>query len=289
MPNGFEEMDNWTNEQVMLFKEPEISETITAELAIDALELQNVRNVGTIVAQGDSWFDYLPGTDIIDCLKRHYRYDISKHAKAGDTLENMIYGTDINRHFERISPPIDVILRRLGQLKPKVFLFSGGGNDVAGEEFESYLNHNNSGLPVLREQFVNNMINTVFRTCFEDLISRVAEVSRDTHIVVHGYGRTVPTGQGVNFLFFTFAGPWLRPALAKKGIFDPLAQREAVFTLIDRFNDMLQTLDQNYSQFHYVDLRDMLDPDNDWVDELHLRNSAYARVAERIHQQIQSL
>lgn len=47
-----------------------------------------------IVAEGDSWFDYFPGTDFIDCLRKHHGYYLEKnYAKAGDTLENMIYGT----------------------------------------------------------------------------------------------------------------------------------------------------------------------------------------------------
>ncbi len=39
---------------------------------------------GKIIAQGDSWFDYLPGKDIIDCLKKIYGYDISNYATAAD-------------------------------------------------------------------------------------------------------------------------------------------------------------------------------------------------------------
>jgi len=242
----------------------------------------------TIVAEGDSWFDYLPGTDIIDCLRYYHDYLIYNHAKAGDTLENMIYGTDINGRFERVSPTIDKALRQIERLKPKVFLFSGGGNDVAGEEFDSYLNHKDSGLPALRAQFMDHVINEVFRKYFEDLIAKVAEASPETHIVIHGYGHTIPTGEGVDFLFFTFAGPWMRPALARKGIIDPAEQRNIVFALVDKYNEMLKDLAQHHPKFRYIDLRDMLDPDRDWVNELHLRNSAFARVAQKIHDVIQA-
>lgn len=286
MSDQFSEMDNWTSEQVSLFKEQAKNKE---QEKIRTLALEDKAVPGTLIAEGDSWFDYLPGTDLIDCLRNYHDYAIDNYAKAGDTLENMIYGTGINKRFERVSPTIDKVLRRLGELKPKVFLFSGGGNDVAGEEFESYLNHKSSGLPVVREQFVNNMINNVFRKYFEDLIDKVAVVSPQTHIVVHGYGRTAPTGEGVDVFFFTFAGPWLKPALAKKGIFDFAEQRNAVFTLIDKYNEMLRELAHHRRNFHYVDLRDMLDPDRDWANELHLHNSAFARVAKRIHEVIQAL
>jgi hypothetical protein len=52
---------------------------------------------------------------------------------------------------------------------------------------------------------------------------------------------------------------------------------------------MLKDLGKIYPKFRYVDLRPMLDPDKDWSNELHLRNSAFARVAERFHQEIKSL
>ena len=288
MPDQFSEMDNWTSEQVSLFKEQAKNKELENRTT-RTFELETVAGPGTIVAEGDSWFDYLPGTDLIDCLRNHHDYVIDNYAKAGDTLENMIYGTNINTRFERLSPTIDRVLRQLGKLKPKVFLFSGGGNDVAGEELESYLNHKNSGLPVLREQFAHNIINVVFRKYFEDLISRVAAMSPDTRILVHGYGHTAPTGTGVDLLFFSFAGPWMRPALAKKGILDLAEQRNAVFTLIDKYNEMLEELARHHLNFHYIDLRDMLDPDRDWANELHLRNSAYARIAQRIHDLIQTL
>lgn len=288
MPSEFAEMDNWISEEVALFKEQGKNKEKQLQIRTFALEAKVAPE--TLVAEGDSWFDYLPGTDIIDCLRNHHGYIIENYAKRGDTLENMIYGTDINKRFERVNRTIDKVLRKLGELKPKVFLFSGGGNDVAGEEFESYLNHGDSGLPILREQFIDNMINNVFRKYFEDLIHKVSAVSQETHIVVHGYGRTAPTGEGVDFLGFSFAGPWLKPALAKKGIFDAIKQREAVFTLINEYNKMLKELAvKHHQRFHYIDLRNMLDPDSDWVNELHLRNSAYARVAQRIHETIQSL
>ncbi len=287
MPNRFSKMDRWSSEQVAQFKEAGQFQQLEQARALAPAAA--VPGMGIIVAEGDSWFDYLPGTDVIDCLRIHQGYVIENFAKAGDTLENMIYGTGINRQFQRVSPTIEIVLRRIGAVQPKVFLFSGGGNDVAGDEFESYLNHKASTLPALREPYVTDMLTVVFQKYFEDLIAKVAAASPATHILAHGYGHTVPTGRAVDFLFLTFVGPWLRPALARKGIFDPIEQRAAVFALIDRFNVMLAALDQQHPNFHHIDLRDMLNPATDWANELHLRNSAFARVAQRIHEKIQTL
>jgi len=283
MGKTFKQMDAWSNEKVAEFKEHGRRRPVRMVRTIRAAAPVQ------LVAEGDSWFDYLPGTDIIDCLRNHHDYEIDKYAHAGDTLENMIYGTGINRKFQRTPPSIDVVLRRLAEVKPKVFLFSGGGNDVAGDEFESYLNHKLSGLTVLRKDFLGQMINVIFRKYYEDLIQKVAAVSPDTYIVTHGYGHTAPTGEGVDFLVFTFAGPWLRPALARKGVFDSVEMRKTVFAVLDAFNDLLADVAAKNAKFRYVDLRKMLDADNDWANELHLRNSAYARVADRIHKEIQLL
>lgn len=70
---------------------------------------------------------------------------------------------------------------------------------------------------------------------------------------------------------------------------DGAAGRSAVLHVIDRYNEMLAGLATDHSQFHHVDLRPMLDPDYDWSNELHLRNSAYARAADQIHQVISKL
>lgn len=288
MANDYAYMDKWTSEQVADFKE-EAREAEVPVSDVESLGLESFTKAQKIVAEGDSWFDYLPGTDLIDCLRSHHSYSIKNFAKAGDTLENMIYGTEIDRHFERISPTIERVLKKLKVLQPRIFLFSGGGNDIAGDEFESFLNHKNSGLPSLREEYADTMINTVFRKYFEDLIDKVKAVSPETNIVTHGYGHTLPTGKGVDFLIFSFAGPWLRPALARKGIFNWDEQRETVAHMIDAYNEMLIQLASAKDRFFHIDLRTEIDPENDWINELHLKNSAYARAADRIHRVINDL
>lgn len=45
-----------------------------------------------LLAQGDSWFDYPPGTDIIDCLHSNHGHQITNIAVAGSTLNDVAYG-----------------------------------------------------------------------------------------------------------------------------------------------------------------------------------------------------
>jgi hypothetical protein len=287
----FLEMDGWTSKEVSEFKE-----NGRFHRAESSLERNANAAVGQIIAEGDSWFDYAPaGVDLIACLESFHGYKIDNYGKGGDTLENMIFGTRIERDenkdggYKPVEKSIAKILKRIEEVKPKVFLFSGGGNDVAGEEFESYLNHNDSGLEPMREQYFDQIVNVVFRKYFEHLIGEVQKASPDTYIITHGYGHTLPTGKGVGILGFNFAGPWLAPAFAKKRIFDSSQRKDIVFKAIDKYNEMLFGLAKDFPKFRYIDLRGMIDPSTDWVNELHLHNSAFARVAECIHNEILSL
>src|SRR3954453_11811089 len=88
-----------------------------------------------LVAEGDSWFDYAPGIDILDHLTK-LGHAIAKVAKAGDSLENMVFGTEYDSNFSRRPNPLDHTIRLMNDEGAKILLFSGGGNDVAGDELE---------------------------------------------------------------------------------------------------------------------------------------------------------
>lgn len=282
-------MDTWSDKEVLKFKEEGVEQQESSGGSAQ-LVARGLFGRPQVVAEGDSWFDYTPGTDLIDCLRRYHGYSIKNYANAGDTLENMIYGTKFNKEsFEPTESTIYKVLRKIEEIRPKVFLFSGGGNDIAGDVFGSYLNHSGTALPVLRDRYLDYIINVFFKKCCEDLIKKVSDISPETHIVMHGYAHTLPTGKGVSLFGFSFAGPWLRPALISKRIFDESVQKETVAVIINAYNEMLRGLDQSNPNFHYVDLRPIIDPENDWVNELHLKNSAYARAANKINEVIKGI
>lgn len=278
-------LDNFTQEDVSNFKEISRLKALESNDEYTMPGLESIQK--EIIAEGDSWFDYLPGTDLIDCLRNIFNCNIECFAKAGDTLENMSYGTDINRDYTRDIPQFYRVLNRIRQKQPEVFLFSGGGNDIAGDEFISYLNHKLSNPHnTFRSSYAQSVIDNVFKGCFDYIISEVNKVSPKTRIIAHGYGHTLPTGIGVGLLRFNFAGPWLKPALVKKAILDPAEQNSIVTNIIDMYNDMLAGLDKSHPNFTYVDLRPIINPTTDWANELHLKNSAYARAAEMIYKVI---
>jgi hypothetical protein len=239
-----------------------------------------------IVAEGDSWFDYALGRDVLHQLKREHGWKIVRVSDGGDTLENMVYGTDIDRKsFRRKAPSWWETREQLQRHRPKVFLFSGGGNDFAGPELESLLNHANArGLSELRTDVVDYLFNTVSRQAFLDLFDSVWAASPSTTVVIHGYGYPIPDGRAARVLGFG-AGPWLRPALAKKGHTDPTRTSELMREIVDRFNDMLEALANGRERVRYIDLRDMIKP-SDWENELHLSDAGFAKVAARFHSEI---
>jgi lysophospholipase L1-like esterase len=268
-------LDDLTPEEVEAFK----------SLAINSKFL-SFNTFGYTVAEGDSWFDFLPGTDIIDCLRARHKYQIQNFAKAGDTLENMILGNVVDSDGHGLPANIQRALKVIQDVKPNVFLFSGGGNDVAGDDFVTYLNHHNFDPDnPLRVDFVDYMFNTVFQKYLEKMLDMVKLAHADTKIVMHGYGYPIPTGKGVGFFGFNFVGPWLLPGLLRKKI--PESKRRTIIkALIDQYNDMLKRLSEKHAgRFIYVDLRQII-TDTDWRDELHLKNSAYARVSDEIHRVI---
>lgn len=234
-----------------------------------------------IVAQGDSWFDYLPGNDIIKALKGR-GLAIKNYGTGGDTLENMLFGTAYKgRTWERRPAEFLKVLESVESIQPKFFLFSGGGNDIAGDELAPYLNHAslNPENP-LREEHLDFMFSKVFRASYEFMIKSVTKAKPDIEIIVHGYGHAIPTGEGVfGFGSWHFIGPWLRPSLTAKGILNPSAQVGIIRRMIDVFNEMLKDLASVYSNVHYVDLRGLIKP-RDWVNELHLDSAGYEKVAD---------
>jgi lysophospholipase L1-like esterase len=252
------------------------------------------RGLATLVAEGDSWFDYL-GSDILNQLER-LGYDIESVARRGDTVENMAYGEG---QLRRLASVLDRLLR--DQRVPRAVLLSGGGNDIAGAEFAQLLNHQASPSPGPNEDIVRGVIDVRARDSYVTIISAVTELcrrqlGRPVPILVHGYDRPRPDGRGFLGGFAFLPGPWLRPGFHAKGYADEELNTATIGALIDRFNAMLQRLVAlpGYEHVHYVDLRDALrntKPDyrKDWANELHPTGTGFRTVADRFARRLASL
>lgn len=248
---------------------------------------------GDLIAEGDSWFDY-PLFDVLEMLEDD-GWKIESAAHKGDNLEDMAHDeTQLDRLARAFSK-----FRQHG-VQPKAILLSGGGNDIAGDEFPVLLNHANSGLPTLNDQVVAGLIDTRLRHALASLLGTLATFSKNFFgsakpILVHGYGYPVPDGRGYLGGAWILPGPWLEPGFRRKGHFgrSPAQQAQALQAnarelraLIDRYNAMVKSLASSLSGVHYVDLRGLLTSDpakaykKDWNDELHPTRAGFRRVAD---------
>ena len=258
---------------------------------IDQSTPANIR----IVAEGDSWFDYPLLDDILDHLCR-MDYAVIKESKAGNTLEEIVFGCDysIDKRTERATfhgrPAMAATLASIRKYKPRFVLFSAGGNDIMGEEIRQFLNHAaTQPNALLREDSFEDALTNCLQPGIETFIRRVLETDPTVDILMDGYAVPFPTGRQFQLAGIGLSGPWLLPNFARKGITRFQDQRQILEHLVKRFNEMLASLAQKYEQFHYLDLRSMFRDPSDWRDEIHLIPKNFGKVAEVYHQKMQEL
>lgn len=244
------------------------------------------KTAGVLVAEGDSWFDY-PMQDVLQVLEDDYLYDVESVAHKGDCVEDMAYSAG---QFEELARRLEKLLGN-GKV-PRAILLSGGGNDIAGDEFAILLNHAASSLPPLNESIVSGVVDIRLKDAYVSILSGLTTITknylgRPLPIVVHGYDHPVPDGRGFMGGWWALPGPWLKPGFAKKGHLDQTANTKLVAGLIDRFNTMLQSVTSlpTFAHVHYLDLRQTLRNDasykKDWANELHPSKSGFDLVTKK--------
>lgn len=246
-----------------------------------------------LVAEGDSWFDY-PWNDVLTCLEDHHNYDVTSLAHKGDTAEDMAYS---GGQLAKLVRGIDKLIVR-GET-PRAILLSGGGNDVAGDEFAQLLNHRASASRGLNESVVAGVIDRRIRDCYTAIIAAVTAIceerlGRRVPIIVHGYGYAVPDGRGFLGGWWFLPGPWLKPGFDQKGYSDGIEMQAIVDVLIDRFNEMQKRLiaSQGFEHVRHVDVREVLprvDHVTWWDNELHPTVKGFRAVADAFAKVLESV
>lgn len=244
-------------------------------------------SAGTLIAEGDSWFHY-PGNDIVDALADDYGYEVESVAHRGDRLEDMAYS---RQQFDRFIRTVEKLARR-GDV-PRAVLLSGGGNDIAGDEFELLLDHALSPRPGLNEEVVGGIIDRRLHHAYVTLLTAITllcerRFGRKIPVLLHGYAHAIPDGRGYKGGWGPLPGPWLRPGFRRKGFpDDPLDKRSAVVKkLIDRFNRMLIDTAglEGFDHVRYLDLRPHLPSGADWeawwANELHPTRKGFDAVTK---------
>lgn len=232
-----------------------------------------------LLGDGDSWFDYpLPNpvhaTDVLEALRTTGTPAplILKLAHYGDATTTLLGVTQRNRLIAQLQDPangpVDAIL------------FSGGGNDVVGDQFRFWLNDASAarsdparGINVQRLGYIFGVVESAYL----DLIRIRDEFAPHAPIFVHAYDFALPTGISACRL----AGPWLRPSLVDRGWPDFAPGSLIVKTILVRFHAMLQRLASDpVHDMVLVETQGTLAP-GDWANELHPTGAGFEKIGAR--------
>lgn len=255
--------------------------------------LTETQTAGVLVAEGDSWFDY-PFNDILSELEDRHGYDVEAVAHKGDPVESMAYGDGQLEAFARL---VEKVIARGTPLK--AVLLSGGGNDIAGDEFGMLLDHARSAAPGLNNEVVSGVIGRRVRNAYIMILQKITDVctgklGAPVPILVHGYDYAVPDGRGFMGGWGPLPGPWLEPGFRAKGYKELRERVEMMADIIDRFNAMLKGVAAIFPHVYYVDLRKTL-PNKPgeykdwWANELHPTEPGFRRVAAKFDDRLRRL
>jgi hypothetical protein len=230
-----------------------------------------------MVADGDSWYDYpLPPivcTDVIDSLASMGKLTprILKLAHYGDATTALLGVTKRDRLTTALSDPangpVDAIL------------FSGGGNDLVGDQFRFWIN-NAGDVDSLVANAVNDaLLDDIFGVvegAYVDLIGIRDALAKDAVLLFHAYDFAIPTGIGA----CPFVGPWLLPSLKDRGWTDEGTGAAIVKDILSRFRARLEGICAAHKNVFLVPTQGTLQP-GQWANELHPTQDGFHAIAQK--------
>lgn len=234
-----------------------------------------------IIAEGDSWFHYpvpFKGGGIPAFITRKTDVHILNLAHYGEEVRQML-GVEQRRILEQILAD--------DATRPDALLFSGGGNDLVGDQFCLWLNQRGgSDEPAAAiNTLILDHVFAVVRKGYQDLISMRDTLAPLCHIFVHPYDFPMPSNVGVCGI-----GPWLKPSLDYRGWTDPDVQFEVVKLLLTRFRELLEQLiaqnpgAPNRGEITLVNTHGTLDPkpaSKHWGNEIHPSPAGFGLIADK--------
>lgn len=249
-----------------------------ARIAAFRMELAAAaKPVLNLLAQGDSWFDYplpigSPSGIVAQLDGLHTQApQILSLAHYGEAAEAMLGVRKLHELIDALRDPEN------GRFD--AILFSGGGNDLAGDQFRLWLRDarvvGNDGAQALDEARVADVLGVV-EAAYTDLFRARDAVAPGTPIFGHAYDFAIPTGEGVCCI-----GPWLKPGLDDRGWPDIAAGTAIVKALLQRFDALLAKLETDAANhFVYVRTQGALQP-GQWANELHPTPDGFKTVTKR--------
>ena len=231
-----------------------------------------------LLAHGDSWFDYpLSGndftfgtTDVIAQLKTMGStppviLNLSHHGDA--TTDEMSLPKQ-----ERMISALQDSNNWLDSGKPDAILFSGGGDDIAGDQFCIFLNYASDGASGLNQTRFEKVLGMV-EASYLDLFAFRDRYAPGVPVIAHSYDFAIPNGAHP-----ACAGPWLLPSLQYCN-WSVLQGTAIVRDALTQFDAMLKNLAgiaQN--RFVLAETQGTLAA-GDWANELHPFPDGFKKIA----------
>jgi hypothetical protein len=242
-----------------------------------------------LLADGDSWFDYplgglLPMVDHTDIIAQ--LPDVSVRAPLILKLAHYGDATTTELGLTRVQKISDAINNGANG-RFDAILFSGGGNDVAGEPFAIWLNDagavGNDPTRALNPDRFNAVLGLI-RASYEDLIQLRNDLLPGAPIFVHAYDFAIPTGTGA----CPTIGPWLRPALNYCGWTDMAQMTQIVHDALAQLGALMQQLAADpANNVIYVPTQGTLAA-GDWANELHPNPAGFRQMAVKFQAALQA-
>lgn len=233
-----------------------------------------------MLAHGDSWFDYpLSGnsptwrsTDIIANLESLGNINpvILNISHYGDATTEELSWPKQQRMIDALNDQANW----MGQGKPDAILFSGGGNDIAGNQFCIFLDYATPGSNGLNAVRFNKALGMV-EASYLDLFAFRDRYAPGVPIIGHCYDFPIPNGVHPDCV-----GPWLKPSLDYSG-WNITQGTQIVQQALTALKNMLSSLAGDpRNNFVLVNTQSLLTPD-DWANELHPYPKGFKTIAEK--------
>jgi hypothetical protein len=244
-----------------------------------------------ILSHGDSWFNYplngnkvevpIRDTDIIAHLRKmgSPAPKILNLSHFGDATTDEMGLEKQKRLIKALTTPENWL-----NGKPDAILFSGGGNDIAGDPFCIYLNYKNSGLPGLDTTRFAGRLASV-EASYLDLFAFRDHFAAGVPIFGHPYdlARPIPSPHP------PCTGPWMWPGLSFTG-WNIVEGTEIIHDALIAFRDMLLRLEASpRPNFNFTEVPTQGTLTNaDWANELHPYPPGFEKLAQVFLSALQS-
>ena len=249
----------------------------TARMRMDVAALAAVPEPLVMLGHGDSWFDYplrgngpiLEDTDIIAQLGSMGNINplILNMSHYGDATTDELAWPKQQRMIDALKDP-----NNWPSGKPDAILFSGGGNDIAGDQFCIFLDYADTGGPGLDGTRFEEKLQAV-KASYQDLFLFRNRNAPGVPIIGQCYDFAIPTG-----VHPICAGPWLLPSLQFAG-WNTTQGTAILHDVLIEFRKLLVDLASDAkNNFSFVDTQGTLQS-NQWANELHPTPEGFRLIA----------